>query len=62
MVDILGKGITNETDVIDEAIIEQLSSSRILSKRIIHSLKEISFNQKKIFKQSSIYLPVAERA
>lgn len=62
MVETLRKGITAEHEVVDEAIIEQLSSSRILTRKINHSLKEIAYHQKKIVKASAKYLPVAERA
>jgi len=46
MIEVLRKGVTNEHDVIDDALIEQLSSSRILAKKIVHSLKEIGIKQK----------------
>jgi hypothetical protein len=44
MVETLRRGITAEHEVVDEAIIEQLASSRILTKKINHSLKEIAFH------------------
>jgi|Laugresu1bdmlbsd_1035121.scaffolds.fasta_scaffold521915_1 hypothetical protein len=34
----------------DEALIESLSSGRILAKKINHQLKEIKHNQKKLVK------------